>query len=132
MARTKITAVAGVVYQGPAVIATVPDPTYGYMESVELAEQMDKEEVKNGSNTTVCLIFSDRKLTVKSKFTHKVSADRPKVRSIVGTQITVAISDTEEIDFIADSASLSVGRGAASQSIDGTYYPGVVMSGGAS
>lgn len=118
------------VVNGTAVLSYgTTDLAWGFCESVSVAEEGEKTEVKNGENQTVATIHSDLKTKVSAKFTPLASfgsATELTSGYLIGKTLTIPTSYGKSLSIIIDGATLETQKGdVASFSVEGYSYPGI-------
>ncbi len=92
--------------------------SYGIAENISRKEVAEKEQIKDGQNDTVGIIFSDIRTEISADFT-PLSGDTVTVDAIIGSEATIG-DDT----FIVEDAEEKYSKGKAMTfNIKGTVYP---------
>lgn len=108
------------------------DESWGYVENVEIGQEGEKEEVKNGAGDTTGTIHTDKKSKVTGTYTPLAAAqagDPPKDSDLIGKTITIKTEGTSTIVAIVDSSKLTYTKGKPTGwSFEGYYYPNVSLA----
>ena len=100
---------------------TDPSTSFGIAENISRKPVAEKEQIKDGENNTVGLVFTDERLEVSADFTPLAGATLG-TDDILGSEATIG-DDT----FIVEDAEEKYSKGkAAAFSIKGTVYPNLV------
>ena len=106
------------------------DQIWGLLKDFTDGIEADKEQVKNGSGSTVSVIYSDEREKVSATYTPLAAAgssDPPKLgpKDLIGKELSVALAKGgSTITMIIEGAERAGSQGGApSFKIDGYYYP---------
>lgn len=108
------------------------DEAWGLCDDLEIGQEADKEQVKNGEGDTVGVIFTDARKKVSGNYTPLASAtenDPPCKDDLIGEELTITLHGTAKtIKVIVDDAALKYKRGSVSTfSFSGYYYPNLTV-----
>lgn len=116
------------VSQGDAVLnhGTV-DEVWGFADSVSVADEADKKQIKNGEGDTKAVIYTDVRKKVSANFTPLAAGSEttPVGKSdIIGSRLTIKTEGSNSIEIVVDSADIEYKSGDVSTfKVEGYYYP---------
>lgn len=108
------------------------DEVWGLCDDIEIGNEADKEQVKNGDGDTVGLIYTDKRRKVSGNYTPLAegATGGPVTKDdLIGEELELKLPGEKTIKIIVDEASLKHTRGTIPTfSISGYYYPNLTAS----
>lgn len=110
------------------------DEVWGLCDDIEIGDEADKEQVKNGDGDTVGLIYTDKRRKVSGNYTplaEGATGGPVTKEDLIGEELELKLPGEKTIKIIVDDASLKHTRGTIPTfSISGYYYPNLTTSTG--
>lgn len=110
------------------------DETWGLCDDIEIAQEADKEQIKNGEGDTVGLLYTDQRRKVSGNYTPLAAGATggPVVKEdLIGEELELKLPGDKTIKVRVDDASLKHTRGSVPTfTFSGYHYPNVKEDGG--
>lgn len=110
------------------------DEVWGLCDDIEIGNEADKEQVKNGDGDTVGLLYTDSRKKVTGNYTplaEGATGGPVTKEDLIGEELELKLPGEKTIKIIVDEASLKHTRGTIPTfSISGYYYANLTASGG--
>ena len=90
------------------------DEVWGLCDDIEIGDEADKEQVKNGDGDTVGLIYTDKRRTVSGNYTplaEGATGGPVTKEDLIGEELELKLPGEKTIKIIVDEASLKHTRG---------------------
>lgn len=100
--------------------------TWGYCEDISVADEADKEEIKNGNGDTTGLIYHNIRKKVSANYTPFAGQTTPPFEKsdIVGSELELKTTSEGTIAIRVDNAEKKYKKGAITTwAVSGYYYP---------
>ncbi|MDD5698491.1 MAG: hypothetical protein PHH77_07725 [Victivallaceae bacterium] len=116
------------VTQGEAVLnhGTV-DEVWGFAENVNVADEADKKQIKNGEGDTQAVIYTDIRKKLTASFTPLAAGSETTPvgkADIIGSRLEIKTEGSNSIEIVVDSAEIEYKTGDVSTfKVEGYYYP---------
>lgn len=103
------------------------DETWGLCDDLEVAQEADKENIKNGEGDTIGLLYTDSRKKIAGNYTPLDGVENAPVtkEDLIGETLILTVHGTgQTISVCVDEASVKYTRGTVSTfAISGYYYP---------
>ena len=109
------------------------DESWGLCDDLDLGQEADKEQIKDGDGDTVGLLYTDVRKKVTGNYTPKATAavtDPPQDDDLIGKEITITLHGTgKTIKVVIDDSSIKSKRGGVPTfAMTGYYYAKVAAA----